>query len=157
MDVSSTLNKVLTRSAQQVHAYSDKFPKMPFLNLRWFWLYQLSWFQWTLLVVFSTALLIYSRYINLSSYERFISLIFSSTSQNVWSQTHRNISFRITSKIRLLIVVLIRIGIVMISRVWFNEGISFFLDLSFWLFLSEEVGWFSKYRIGENKMENIFF
>ena len=157
MDVSSTLNKVPTRSARQVHAYSDKFPEMPFLNPRWFWFYQLSWFQWTLLVVFSTALLIYSRYINLSSYERFISLIFSSTSQNVWSQTHRNISFRITSKIRLLIVVLIRIGIVMISRVWFNVGISFFLDLSFWLFLSEEVGWFSKYRIGENKMENIFF
>ena len=105
----------------------------------------------------SSPLLIYSGYINLSSYERFISLIFSPTSQNVWSQTHRNISFRITSEIRVLIVVLIRKGIVMISRVWFKVSILFLLDLSFWLFLLEEVGWFSKCQMRKNKMENTFF
>ena len=122
----------------------------------WWWLDQLYWFQWILLVE-SPPLLIYSGYINLSSYERFISLIFSPTSQNVWSQTHRNISFRITSKIRVLIVALIRKRIVMISRVWFKVGILFLLDLSFWLFLQQEVGWFSKYQMWEKRLENTFF
>ena len=98
----------------------------------------------------SSPLLIYSGYINLSSYERFISLIFSPTSQNVWSQTHRNISFRITSKIRLLIVVLIRKGIAMISAVWFQGGISF-LDWSYWLFLKRRLGDFPKNKYGKIK------
>ena len=68
---------------------------------RW-WLYWSTRFQvdFSIEVRKYSLLLIYSGYINLSSYERFISLIFSPTSQNVWSQTHRNISFRITSKIR---------------------------------------------------------
>ena len=126
--------------------FREVYPREAMLDVggRW-WLYWSTRFQedFSIEVRKYSLLLIYSGYINLSSYERFISLIFSPTSQNVWSQTHRNISFRITSKIRVWLSCRSNTGMeLMISCL--IQGI--FLDSSFCLSLWDEVVWFYIYQ-----------